>query len=200
MRRKNRRIVVGRRLRRAGQPREEVAVGRFHQVLEDGQLFVVQPVDLGIGETAEHEIHLARAAMPAAEQRLAPTRIEVGGGSCRTRHRDQPGLAMPQRPDARRTLPFTTDIGFEPSSVSLCRRRTDDKHRPCALPNSIPSLRLGLHRSGCRPQAFQASRRLGLAARRAGWCEGARPSVPPAERRHRPRRREAIRDAPEAHW
>jgi hypothetical protein len=49
-------------------------------------------MDLPVGEAAEDQIHLAYAAMPGAEQELAPARIQAFARSHRSRHVADPAL------------------------------------------------------------------------------------------------------------
>lgn len=72
----HRAIDIGRNRAFAGDHRQEFSIGDFeeHFILVD---FVAgQGADLGIGEGAEDEVHLAHAAMPGAEQELAAAGIQ----------------------------------------------------------------------------------------------------------------------------
>ena len=70
----------------AGQGGIEIGIGHFDQALELGQFGVGQVGDLGVGEAAEDQIHLAGAAMPAAKQQPLAAVVEPVARSCRSRH------------------------------------------------------------------------------------------------------------------
>ena len=60
----------------SGDHRQEFGVGNVEEPLILVDFIVGQGVDLGIGETAQNEIHFAHAAMPRAEQKLAAAGVE----------------------------------------------------------------------------------------------------------------------------
>ena len=70
----------------AGQRGIEIGIGHLDQMFQFGQFVVGQVGDLGIGEPAEDQIHLAGAAMPAAKQQPLAAVIEAVARSCRSRH------------------------------------------------------------------------------------------------------------------
>ena len=61
----------------AGEPGQQVGVRQFEQLLILVEFGVGQGGDCSIGEAAEDQVHLAHAAMPGAEQQLAPPRHPV---------------------------------------------------------------------------------------------------------------------------
>ena len=69
-------VVGRRRALGADDPGVELGVGRFDQPLEIVEPGVVELVDMGIGEAADDQIHLAHAAPPGAEQKLAPPLVQ----------------------------------------------------------------------------------------------------------------------------
>src|SRR5262245_15459856 len=87
-------VVVGRDLRFAGNPGQQFRVGRLYQSLEFADFLLRQLLDRGIGEAAHDEVHLARAAMPGAEQKLAPALIQPLARPCGAAHQ-LPRRAMP---------------------------------------------------------------------------------------------------------
>ncbi len=60
--------MFGGRRGAAGDPIEDVGVGAVEQRLVAVELRLVKPGEMRIGETAEYEVALARAAMPGTEQ------------------------------------------------------------------------------------------------------------------------------------
>ena len=65
---------------------EKIPVGQLYQRLEIGKIVIAEPSYMGIREAAEKEVHLARAAMPGAEQRPPPARIKNIAGDLRPVH------------------------------------------------------------------------------------------------------------------
>ncbi len=61
-------VVFGGRRGAAGDPIEDVGVGAVEQRLVTVELRLVKPGEMSIGETAEDQVALARAAVPGAEQ------------------------------------------------------------------------------------------------------------------------------------
>ena len=84
----------------AGQCGIEVRIRQFDQLLEFGQLRIRQIGQMRVGKAPDDQIHLARAAMPAAEQKpLAPI-VEPVARSCRSCHvksRNNPQRQKPGR-------------------------------------------------------------------------------------------------------
>src|SRR5258707_14753448 len=70
-------VVVVRRRRRgaAGDPVEQVDVGAAEQGLESVELGAVKRRERGLGERAEDEVDLLRAAVPGAEQELPAANV-----------------------------------------------------------------------------------------------------------------------------
>ena len=60
----------------AGDHGQEFGVGNVEKPLILVDFVAGQGADLGIGEAAEDEVHLAHATMPGAEQKLAAPDIE----------------------------------------------------------------------------------------------------------------------------
>src|SRR5262245_9692388 len=115
-------VVVGRHVRFAGDPGQQVGVGRLYQSLELADLLLRQLLDRRIGEATHDEVHLARAAVPGPEQELAPALIQPLARPCRAAHQ-LPRRAMQ---NAR--------VGFSRSSRGRTggRRRSTDPYRAAA--------------------------------------------------------------------
>ena len=104
--REHRGVIRRRRALGAGDPGVEVGIGRFDQPLEIVEACGVELVDMGIGEAADDEIHLAHAAPPGPEQKLAPPLVQPFARSLG--HRANPGslwafggAKAPTRPNAK---------------------------------------------------------------------------------------------------
>ena len=67
----------------AGQRGIEIGIGQLDQALELVQFGVRKIRDFGVGKAAEDEVHLARAAMPAAKQKPLAAVVEPVARSCR---------------------------------------------------------------------------------------------------------------------
>src|SRR6185312_14034959 len=104
-----------------GDPGEQVDVVQFKQRLVFVQLGVGQRIDGSVGEMTENQVHLARAAMPGSEKKLAPTRVQPLSRSCRAH--DEPF------PVCR-----AAHIAWMTRPVSLAHSRGAHKLAPCALP------------------------------------------------------------------
>ena len=61
-------VVFGGRRGAAGDPVEDVGVGAVEEGLVAIELRLVKPGEMSVGETAEDQVALARAAMPGTEQ------------------------------------------------------------------------------------------------------------------------------------
>src|SRR5262245_7825488 len=109
-------VVVGRHLRFAGDPGQQVWVGRLYQSLELADFLLRQLLDRGIGEATHDEVHLARAAVPGPEQKLAPALIQPLARPCRAAHQ-LPRRAMPNARGG-----FFRSLETEPTQVhGSCR-------------------------------------------------------------------------------
>ena len=78
----------------ADDPGEDLRVGNVEQTLELGKLRLAHGRQMGIGEPAHDQIHLAHAAPPGAEQNPPPPLIERGTAQSRAGHE---GLSMATR-------------------------------------------------------------------------------------------------------
>src|SRR5215475_12449059 len=58
-------------------PGEDLLIGNLEPALKLGKITLTQRGELRIGETAQHQVHFANTAMPAAIQQTTPTRIEA---------------------------------------------------------------------------------------------------------------------------
>lgn len=72
----NRAVDIRRNRAFASDHRQELSVGDFEKPLILVDFIAGQGADLGIGEGAEDEVHLAHAAMPGAEQKLAAAGVQ----------------------------------------------------------------------------------------------------------------------------
>ena len=61
-------VVFGGRRGAAGDPIEDVGVGAVEQRLVMVELRLVKPGEMSVGEAAEDQVALPRAAMPGTEQ------------------------------------------------------------------------------------------------------------------------------------
>src|SRR3569623_3591591 len=85
----HRRVDLGRRRLGTVDTGEHLLVRDIEPAFEHVHLGIAKARQLGVGKAAEHEIHLADAAMTAAEQETAPARVQtfarqVGQGSTPT--------------------------------------------------------------------------------------------------------------------
>lgn len=72
----NRAVDIGRNRAFAGDHRQEFGVGDFEKPLILVDFIAGQGADLGVGEGTEDQVHLAHAAMPGSEQKLAAAGVE----------------------------------------------------------------------------------------------------------------------------
>jgi len=94
----------------AGHQQEELVVGKVEEPFILVEFVAGQAGDLGIGEAAEDEIHLAHAAMPGAEQEFLAAGVQVAGhGVCRFCRSGHDTI-----------LGYGRDIAWIAASVSLC--------------------------------------------------------------------------------
>src|SRR5262249_11046440 len=70
----------------AGQRSIEIGIGHLDQALELTELVIGEVCDLGVGKATEDQIHLARTAVPAAEQKPLAPEIEAVARSSRSSH------------------------------------------------------------------------------------------------------------------
>src|SRR5450830_338996 len=71
-------------------PVKDLQIGKLEPALVFVELGVAQRCDLRVGETAEHQIHLAHAAMPGTEQQPLPARIQPIARNPGSGHRFSP--------------------------------------------------------------------------------------------------------------
>src|SRR4029079_8037316 len=69
-------VVAGGRPLAADNPGVKLGIGRFHQPLEIVEACGVERGDMGVGEAADDQVHLAHAAAPGPEQNLAPPLVQ----------------------------------------------------------------------------------------------------------------------------
>src|SRR5262249_45901123 len=74
----------------AGQRSIEIGIGHLDQALELTELVIGEVCDLGVGKATEDQIHLARTAVPAAEQKPLAPEIEAVARSSRSSHLQSP--------------------------------------------------------------------------------------------------------------
>src|SRR5450631_3225113 len=89
-------IDLGGRRLRAVHPGEHLLVGNLEPGLVLIELGVAQFRDMRVGEAAEHQVHLANAAMPGAEQQPLAARVQsiarnLGSGHHLPLQRQKPG-------------------------------------------------------------------------------------------------------------
>jgi len=60
----------------AGEPCQKVGILHFQQMLVFVELGVRQAVDRNVGKRTQNQVHFTDAAMPGAEQQLAPSRVQ----------------------------------------------------------------------------------------------------------------------------
>lgn len=81
-----------RRRFRASHPLQEVVIFLRHDDLESIQLRLAQVGNLGLGELAQHQIHLANSPMPATIKNAAPAGVEIGTCAAKPSHLNHPLL------------------------------------------------------------------------------------------------------------
>src|SRR5664280_3751871 len=109
----------GRRLR-AVHPGENLLVGNLEPGLVFIELGVAQLRDMRVGKAAEHQIHLANAAMPGAEQQPPPARVQPIARNLGSGHRVAPTPKTRTGPGGVYIcLLYTSDAADEEDSVDL---------------------------------------------------------------------------------
>ena len=83
---KYRGVVIAGRSFLACQPREKIAVGNLDERFENRHLVIAHSIYGCLGIAAHQQVHLARAAMPGAEQDALAARIKAVGGARKSGH------------------------------------------------------------------------------------------------------------------
>ena len=150
----------------AGEPGQKVGVLKFEQMLILVQFGVGQGGDGSIGEAAEDQIHLADAAMPGAEEQLAPPRIQPFARSRRSAH--QPACIH----DRAAHIAW---IGgrCQPCAAVACRLELTDMRPSLLDPLFAPITSL----EGVGPKVAGADREGGAGRSRRPRGAGRRPAV-----------------------
>src|SRR5690606_26146864 len=128
-------------------PRHQRDVRHVQQCLEPGKFRLAHPPDFLLGKTAQHEVHLAHAAMPGAIERPATAHVQPGAASRKSRHRGSASLCM------------VADIETPTAEVSLASRGFAHNLRRCARSCSIPCSQTPLRLPGSAsawPNSFAA--------------------------------------------
>ncbi len=136
---KQRRVERRRNWRFAGDPRQQLGIGRIEQALEFVEFGLAHRRQIRVGETAHDEIHLAHSAPPGAKQHAPPPRVEPGARERVARHRNplrrtslsgppSPGLIAGRRAIVSRRAPRSVlDDQLQQRSDETDQRDADDE-------------------------------------------------------------------------
>jgi hypothetical protein len=80
-------VVIRRHGGFARDPSQQLAVRHLHELFELGKFLLRQLRNSGVSEATHDQVHFAHAAMPGAEQELAPANIQSFARTCRACHR-----------------------------------------------------------------------------------------------------------------
>src|SRR5690606_2110909 len=148
-------IEFGRHLLGAGEPVEKRDVGDFQKRLIGIEVFVGKACKMGIGESTQHEVHLADAAPPGSDEITASALVEICAGArcsghlatfpgdsahiARQMHDVSLGQAFPPR-QAEATLSACDQRSSIPSLPPQPALKASAARRPCFWPMSCPPI------------------------------------------------------------